>query len=90
MFPDFSFVNHDLEVPLSASTATNLLQHLKIDQHSITEGTTNLKSLLEECCRQQKSLFDVVRAMMVTPGVGRHVSRLLPFCKSCDVCNYTV
>ena len=87
MFPDFSVVNHDLEVPLSVSTATNLLQHLKIDQHSITEGTTNLKSLLEECCRQQKSLFDVVRAMMVTPGVGRHVSRLLPFCKSCDVCN---
>jgi hypothetical protein len=79
---DFSVVNHDLEVPLSVSTATNLLQHLKIDQHSITEGTTNLKSLLEECCRQQKSLFDVVRAMMVTPGVGRHVSRLLPFYQS--------
>ena len=66
----------DIRVPLSEQTTAVLLKEL-----NLYERPTELKGVLELCRTRGKTVCDVVRAMMVTPGLGRHVSKLLPFCK---------
>lgn len=44
-------------------------------------GEGNLKELLEEWYRNTSTLSDLVRALMITQGLGRYVSRLVPYCE---------
>ncbi len=44
----------------------------------------NLRRILDEWYNNyfgRPSLAELVKALMVTPGLGRHVSRLVPYCK---------
>ncbi len=53
---------------------------------SISPGKGNLKEIVDEWynnCSARPSLADLVKALMLTPGLGRQVSRLLPYCEFC-------
>ena len=72
---------------LKRSTASELRSNLK--QQSPIEETADLHSILADYCDNTESkypLFDLVSAMMLTEGIGRHVSRLVPFRKSSCGC----
>ena len=67
---------------LKTSTALELRSNLK--QQSHTEENADLHSILADYCDNTDSkypLFDLVSAMMLTEGIGRYVSRLVPFRK---------
>lgn len=68
-------------VEVSAETAGQLQLHLNL--HNGPTGETNLKELVKYCHTYESplTLEDLVRALMLTPGLGRYVAKLLPFCK---------
>ena len=70
-------------VEVSAETADQLQLHLNLPNNGHT-GKANLKELVKYCHKYKSPLplEDLVRALMLTPGLGRFVAKLLPFCKS--------
>ena len=86
---DFAQVVRDApQVDLPSPTAGQLRRNLNPHLGHCTEEITNLRKILEEFqtgdmgLKSESPLGDVVMAMMKTCGVGRHVSKLLPFCKA--------
>ena len=64
---------------LPSYAACHLRRNLNL--HGTAEEITDLQSILVEYTESECSLCGLVKAMMITEGVGRHVSKLLPFRK---------
>lgn len=69
------------QIPLKISTALELRHRLNLSSSSNQENS-DLQSILMEYSESSWSLFDLVKAMMITQGVGQYTVKLLPFCKS--------
>lgn len=59
------------------------LRHLLNLQSNEPTGSPNLREFVDyrHRCKSPLTLEDLVRALMLTPGLGRYVAKLLPFCK---------
>ena len=70
-------------VDLNREASLELRQNLNL--LSSRSESTSLKGILVEystkCTDADVGLIDLVTAMMLTQGVGRYVTKLLPFCK---------
>lgn len=70
-------------VEVSAETAGQLHVQLHLNLDNGPTGKANLKELVKYCHTYESplTLEDLVKALMLTPGLGRYVAKLLPFCK---------
>lgn len=72
-------------IEMFTEMAKEIRHHLHLQSNE--PGTNNLKQIVEYSHQSKSPLNveDLVRALMLTPGLGRYVSQLLPFCKFLSV-----
>ena len=70
-------------VQLAVDDIAKLMENLSF-RDSVGRSVTDLKQLVQRCLstRETMALQDLVSGLLLTPGLGRYVTHLVPYCKS--------
>ena len=75
--------SHLPPVQLAVDIIAKLMENLSF-RDSVGRSVTDLKQLVQQCLstRETMALPDLVSGLLLTPGLGRYVTHLVPYCKS--------
>ena len=70
-------------VQLAVDDIAKLMENLSF-RDGVGRSVTDLKQLVQQCLstRETMALPDLVLGLLLTPGLGRYVTHLVPYCKS--------